>query len=135
MGRLRTDPTLHKNRRHLGISKISTRVKNASSLLFVVMQQQSNKLELFIDRLCSTTSTIGIEQQGHVFLCNRCTFKKKQITFMQSKYFLIMLFCNLIWLTCAPSHFSQRIYFLFAQSSDSVNWTNCNYHFCILLVR
>ena len=79
MGRLRTDPTLHKNRRHLGISKISTRVKNASSLLFIVMQQQSNKLELFIKRLCLTTNTIGFEQQGCVLLCIRCTFKQNKL--------------------------------------------------------
>ena len=74
MGRLRTDPTLHKNRRHLRISKISTRVKNANLLLFIVMQQQSNKLELFIKRLYLTTNHIGFEQQG---LC----------IFMHSLYF------------------------------------------------
>jgi hypothetical protein len=47
MGRLRTDPTLHKNRRHLENLKISTRVKNVSLLLFIVVQLQSYKFELF----------------------------------------------------------------------------------------
>ncbi len=87
MGRLRTDPTLHKNRRHLGISKISTRVKNASPLLFIVTQQQSNELELFIKRLCLTTNTIGFEQQGSCILMHSLYFQTKQITFLQTKYF------------------------------------------------
>ncbi len=76
--------------------KYQKRVKNTSSLLFIVMQQQSNKLELFIERLCLTTNTIGFEQQGHVFLCIRCTFKQNKLLLCNQNTFKTRYFSNLI---------------------------------------
>ena len=58
------------------------------------MQKQSNKLELFIDRLCLTTNTIGFEQQGCVLLCIRYTFKQNKVLLCNQNTFKTRYFSN-----------------------------------------